>query len=454
MKRFLKKDKNVISIALFFLLSSAIFLSTSIGKKITNFGTLKEGIATCFLRVNQTYTSKIIGSGQSYLNSEFIKNSENCFAETLSYLDNKFKNDFFKIRMEANKLSSNVHWFHQKITNSDTLSGTLDSTFSDLEEMKENIITLLNNKNNSLIKSKATIKTIYYILTVLIILAMTWVFIDLRQKRKAKKSLETRASNALTNQSFVNYSKSGEIIYDALIESDMTNCSNLFVKLNDSLKTMYVSKAYVEQPTNSSDENKTKENIITDDEFESLTEDTHNLNFSNNPAMENFEKLMMSTIDSLASKLFSSGTILDLNIEQDLFVFGTQEVIEQVFYHSLICLMNLQCGRIEISSKKISDNLIIDIINTKLSFSQEDLTNTPSIEKNILFELIKDLNGQISFDNISTGTDTKQNARIKIVLKIAVDKVDITPTNSPKLITLEKGKKRDILKRLEEMGSI
>jgi hypothetical protein len=73
------------------LLGGIVGLSTTLrleGQKSQKIATLQEGLQTCFTRVHNTLTARLMSSFNSqYLSEGFTGVTEECFGETVSFYD-------------------------------------------------------------------------------------------------------------------------------------------------------------------------------------------------------------------------------------------------------------------------------------------------------------------------------------------------------------------------------
>lgn len=77
---------------------------------------LNQGVGTCFNRISQTFTAMMIKDIQSpYLNRGFMSLSDECLNETIKGI-NPFRKNVGKGYQTLNQLISEVHWFHEKVT--------------------------------------------------------------------------------------------------------------------------------------------------------------------------------------------------------------------------------------------------------------------------------------------------------------------------------------------------
>ena len=71
-----------ISVSLFLFSGFFIYNSGSTtSKKFNELNVLLDGAQTCFMRVNQTYSAKMIGLDSSYLKNSFFRETENCYKD-------------------------------------------------------------------------------------------------------------------------------------------------------------------------------------------------------------------------------------------------------------------------------------------------------------------------------------------------------------------------------------
>src|SRR5437868_15284681 len=105
------------NIAGLFLLAALVGITYNIQenstriKRLTNF---ESGMQTCFARVNQTYTAKMLGdTASNYLTQNFQNLTEECFAEGILNVEVSFKTELSQVAKKLSTLASNVHWFHE-----------------------------------------------------------------------------------------------------------------------------------------------------------------------------------------------------------------------------------------------------------------------------------------------------------------------------------------------------
>ena len=108
--------KKVLSITLGLVLSiSSGFLVRSnikVSNSLNDLSIILDGAQTCFLRVNQSYSAKMIGLESSYLKKDFLDNTENCYSD-LGEMINKLAGVTTE-KENIDELSDEVYWFHRQ----------------------------------------------------------------------------------------------------------------------------------------------------------------------------------------------------------------------------------------------------------------------------------------------------------------------------------------------------
>ena len=102
------------------LVAAGIFLLSQ-SQKLQKLAVLEEGLGTCFQRVAQSFTARMIGEERSvYLDKGFTGASEECFGEAASWsVQATQMAGATKVAALVNKLANEVSFFHAKIHGSD-----------------------------------------------------------------------------------------------------------------------------------------------------------------------------------------------------------------------------------------------------------------------------------------------------------------------------------------------
>ena len=134
-----------------------------LGTNTANINLTLEGLSTCFNRVSQNYSGKMIGRGQPYTASDFYLMTEQCFSD----LERVMKTSYFlresnDIQNNFKELVKKAYWFHRMevtenefVDNKAELDGSFTTKFQQMEEISENLNSLttgirkgINDKRN------------------------------------------------------------------------------------------------------------------------------------------------------------------------------------------------------------------------------------------------------------------------------------------------------------------
>ena len=98
-------------------LASLVIVSVGIQNnsiKTQELSTLKGGLQTCFTRLHNSYTARLLGSDSQYLSSGFTETTEECLGETIHTYETLAMDNTI-ILDDLNTLANDANWFHQKI---------------------------------------------------------------------------------------------------------------------------------------------------------------------------------------------------------------------------------------------------------------------------------------------------------------------------------------------------
>src|SRR5690606_29699109 len=114
-----RKEWAALVLSLGLVVAGVNLLSQS--QKLQRLSVLEEGMGTCFQRVAQTFTARMIGEERSvYLDKGFTNASEECFGEAVSWAtDATASTGATKVAALTNKLANEVSFFHAKVHGND-----------------------------------------------------------------------------------------------------------------------------------------------------------------------------------------------------------------------------------------------------------------------------------------------------------------------------------------------
>lgn len=438
-------------------------------KRLTNF---ESGMQTCFSRVNQTYTAKMLGDAASnYMTQNFQNLTEECFAEGILNVEESFKTELSQVAKKLSTLASNVHWFHEDIlspgsAHSITNDGEprdVGARFEKIETTKDEILESSEKYKSEISNSLSNEKTVFYVSTILLVILMFSEYLSNSRRRSTNNLLEKEAEAELLDNGGATSVKVGEIIRSALEQNELINCSKLFANF------------HVLQSFDKSIKNKNKfslEGLITPVGVQNPVELNESIDkIWNNDSIGvpadsvegkmlqdlNLETMSSTIIDLLAEKLFSQGIQLDVKIPENLMIKARSEELEQTIYHLINYAINSthsETGekRISIFAHRLGDIVAFDLIYSGLGFEEEILKHRAGINASskvldvdlqICQSLLEEIQAKIQLDNKLNQNGEITGGRIKIIFKAGV--------NAPaRLVDLKKGSKKDILANLNQ----
>jgi hypothetical protein len=442
-------------------------------KRITNF---ESGMQTCFSRVNQSYTAKLLDDlGSEYLGQAFHGLTEECLAESMNSIEDNFKVQMAKTIKKLSTMSSNVHWFHEDLASTTLDSGLasnageskdIGTRFEKIESTKDEILEDADQFKTNLANEVAQTKNIFYVSSTLLFVLMVIEYLVNTRRKISNNAREIEAQRELGTESAGATSvKLNEIIRVALEQNGLKNCAKLF-------NNFYLHATY-EKTVKSKSKNALDQllvpgkveaqvmSIATDEAIDEIwNNDEIGLVVDNRETEEsqtvNLDSQFSKIIDHLSDKLFSKGLRVNIKIDEKINVLGPEEVIEQISYHVLQSAINSSqevngIKEINISALKLGDIIAVDISNTGNGFDKDTIRGkvgldttqkTEDLDLTICQDLLTEVKGKIQFDNKLSQKGEIIGARIKLILASA-DKVA-----KRELVGLVKGKKGDVMKKL------
>lgn len=448
------------------LLGVLVFTTYNIqenSNKIKKLSTFDSGMQTCYGRVNQTYTAKLLDDVESnYLTQGFQALTEECFAESVITLEDNFKMELAGSVKKMNNLASQVHWFHEGLTSNSenklTASEGKDfgARFETIENQKDEVLEEVEVIKSRITNELNTKKNIFYITSTLLVVMMVLEYLSNTKRRISNNAREIEADRELLDNGGVNSVKVGEIVRSALEQNELVNCAKLF-------NNYYVQSTFeksVKGKSKTSLENLTVPNTQTEQKIEKIwNDDSKALNIDHvmsfNKVDLNLDQNISKVIDHLAEKLFSKGIQLEVNVDEKMTVVGSEEALEQILFHALQFAIsstntNNSTRKIGVNAIKLGDLIALDINNSGAGFSAEvlkakvGLETTSSVidlDLQICQSLVSEIGGKMQFDNRIDQTGATTGARIKLILKAGENR-------TAKLVDLKKGSKKELMAQL------
>lgn len=458
------------------LLGVLVFTTYNIqenSNKIKKLSTFDSGMQTCYGRVNQTYTAKLLEDLESnYLTQGFQSLTEECFAESVITIEDNFKSELAVSLKKMNNLASQVHWFHEGLTSSGDgklVSGEgkdVGSRFETIENQKDEILEEVDSLKTKVTNDLNSRKNIFYATSTLLIVLMVMEYLSNTKRRISNNAREIEAGRELLDNGGVNSVKVGEIVRSALEQNELANCAKLFnnyyVQATFDKSVKNKNKNALDNltvPTMQTTNSRTEANIDkmwNDDSIAVAIDTTSEIRENMTKASDlNLDQSISKVIDHLAEKLFSKGIQLEVNVDEKITIMGQEEALEQILFHAFQFAIsttgqNATSKKIGINALKLGDLVALDINNSGSGFESnllkakvglETAQSELDLDLQICQTLVSEIGGKMQFDNRIDQSGLVSGARIKLILKSGEYKTS-------KLVDLKKGSKKELMAQM------
>ena len=367
-------------------------------------------------------------------------------------------------------MASNVHWFHEDLIAPQGVKSLangegrdLNSRFEKIESTKDELLDETESFKANITKELNVSKNIFYVTSSLLVIMMIFEFFTNSKRTIINNAREFEAAKELADNGGVQSVKLGEIIRVALEQNNLKNCAKLF---NNFYVNNTFEKSIKNKGTNALDALITPGTIVAEraskEKIEKIWNDDSIGIMADNVITEtsnaiNLEQITNTAIDLLSDKLFSKGVQIECNIDSSIYLAGSEEVLEQVIYHSLIFSVNHTGHSIEsnkiisVNALKLGDVVAIDITASGNGFNNEMLKQRIGLESQkteldidlqIAQSLVLEAGGKTQLDNRLSQNGNVNGTRIKLILKGS------EAHKTAKLMDIKKGSKKEILAQL------
>lgn len=444
---FFKRKRSFLAVTLVGAIAVSGVVMKNTASQKAELAVLGEGIQTCFLRVNQSFTAKLLGQNNlDYLGANFLSTSEECFAEALGTAKNQFKTESKNLLRVMNALSSEVHTLHGKLRATDEKVDAITASFGRIESLKEDTQEEIAGLQESLQSNFSLARQLFFIFSGLFPLIFIWEVVERRRSEARLQAVEEEALKQLQDGRLRVDSHIEAIIKRALEVGEFVHSARLFETWNEK-RFVTTHQAYHELPLSK------KEEQSTETVLETVTDEPVVINQVVGLKDVAVEPLLAKVIDHLSSKIFTAGIMLDLDVAEDVRVLGREETLEQLIYHSVIRSVNAlseRCGvrRLQIAAKAVGHYVTLEFSDNGDAFSDEAIdaqaglgTCAQNLELTLCRELIKEVGGQFIIENV-VKNDEVTGGKIKIRLSASA-------VEGKRLVSLKKGKKKDLMRELQ-----
>jgi hypothetical protein len=441
-----------------------------INQEVRQFSLLKDGVQTCFDRVGQSFTAKMLGQQWSkYLKATFMKTTEECLGEVMASAEQKQKSIWSSLSTQRlNTLSANAHWFHEKL-NVSTLSGStmlseINNRFTQLETLKNQILDDFDGAHKKAVRFWPVILGCFY----LMILAIPWwIFRGMlaeRRRRMRLNALDQEARHELQKGTPWSLLKVEKLVRRGLEENELEGLgslfSNFFMDLVDGkIRISPPHEDLANLPFKGKEKTQETYSDITFVHAESSADiDPPPLPIRAAPMIQEtpslstltgipLHKLLHQVLDMHSAKFFSLGVKLNFTDQEEVFIAGDREAVEQLIFQAMDAAINAvsedQDHSLQITYKKIDSNSVLDFIYTGA------VANNPArrMALEIVRELAKDMNIQFAHETLKAEENSAGGEKTRLVFKLA-EKRNFLPSRPARLMNISKGRKKELLQEL------
>ncbi|MEC7277192.1 MAG: hypothetical protein VXV96_12810 [Bdellovibrionota bacterium] len=463
------RTKALSTLSLFALigLSSALQYYSNQTTKVL---ALQDGLQTCFTRVHNSYTARLLGSGSEYLSESFVRTSEECMGEVIRvYEDLNLSNTV--LLDDLNTMATDLSWFHQKITATETeglfegnpesvLLSNVGSRFEKLEIKKEEVNQGLVNAKNNINGIKANVGLLFYGVAALVPLLLVF---DYFQRRKQEEVMEESESTArkLIKEGAEDSQVIQHLVIDTLNGIGLPNVAKVF-ELNRA-------KNISLQPEVEKEKDTVGKPIMLTGYSKKSSQDQAEKAWSQaeliekrNANRESFEleDSISNVIDHISSKIFTLGIKLDTQTEP-VKVYGNKESMEQALYNLFINAIdnyNFDDPQkfLRVSTRKLGSTVLVDLFDSGNEYDRDFLKQSKGLleadedftDLAIAQSLIEENEAKISFENVANEDGAQVGRKVQLILEAVSEKAK--KPGKRKLARVEKTTKRELLKRLAQ----
>lgn len=462
----------MISVGLLASFSAIFVYSQLLGHRSFGIQGLNNGIQTCFTRVNQTYTAKMIGQGgATYLSPEFMMTSEECFSEAVSMTERIFQDTYIFSVKQMNKLVADVHWFHEKLEVKNSpfakavTSNDISNRFEKIEGLKETIVEGNESFQERIKKSQFALNMAMSILGVFALFLFLWEVRDQRRREIGNRVIERDAEVELLTEGVPQSSRVERVFAKAFENNDLEQCSALFQKYHtailDGQMQYLITKDYHEDKI--TDQYKDVDQEISDFDTEEKDYNITLLQGGEGQVQvdndENMENVLTQVVEHISSSVFHKGIRFELVVDDNIPFNSDRDILEQVFFHAL----NYSIGsceevatkRINVGLHRLGGTAIFEIEDSGTGFDPMLIKQELGIKKNeqieiplelkIVKEIVEENRGEINLENLLAEDGTVTGSRIRVIFRLQQSK-DLNRG----LVQIRKATKKELVREFSQ----
>jgi hypothetical protein len=455
MKNLNLKTKTIAVIAMSFItLSIGSFVASNhFTKKAGSETALSNGAGTCFQRVTQSFTALMIQDFNSgYLSRSFMDTTGECFTEVNSQFASLYAKSFKTGFKHINSIVSDLHWFHEKVEKLMKMSqdsglslnnSNIISKYAALETMKNDFQEAVEASVNK----TTTISGIWMGVNIFSLIGLVLTSIIFAFQRKSDNAalsrIEEESNKILENGEDLISAQFERIIENVMVKVEMPNTYSLLNAYHSNL---------LEKQYKSFDSN---EGV----EAEGIREKESEVNTIKISESADFHNAMSSVLENISEKAFTHGIIIDSELEDEFFIKGEQDALEQLLFSLLTyatesSLHQIEGRRILLKSKPLGGTAFFQVKLSNYCFNanelnflngDDELASSINMNLHLIKEVVSDIGANIAVKNKMNAGQNIEGSEIEIVF----ERVNIEKASQPKSVSIVKGSKKDILRAMQ-----
>jgi len=462
---FIQNKKGLAGLVCVTLLIAAGFFIQNLSNRIRQITVLGEGVQTCYQRIHQTYTARVLGDlSAPYLEEAFLTSTQDCLADTTAYFEShleSFLTGGLTLLNDVNKLT---HEFHGKLEGlegnpENVVASVLGRRFERLETKKDEFLERLEGLSSKAMASYSSLKWSFFLLIGLVsffFLGELWNNITLA---KRNDEIEEKAGDLLHDPSAL--AEQVESLITEALENNGLPKTALLVNGTARQKKVVINEVdpidLAGKPVpvygKSKEEVEAQIDAMWDDKQPGLPAGAPSI-ASQEPESVSLNETLGNTLELLSSRFVTSAVTLDTNLPKGLRVFGNEEEIQQIVY--LLLNQNLKScengngeSHISVNAKTLGSTVFLTVFDSGIGFSKEFLdfnrgltSECPESSKDLIIvkEFAKELKADLTFENLMGSTSEVVGSKIQMAFRSPGK----TEKKSKRLTSLVKGKKRDL----------
>lgn len=405
---------------------------------------LNQGVGTCFNRISQTFTAMMIKDIQSaYLNRGFMGLSDECLNETIKGI-NPFRKNVGKGYQTLNQLISEVHWFHEKVLkiHSPMLVGQnlnasltpLSDRYGRMENYKMNLVDEIDATNAQIRDIQMNDEILMGAGLIIFILSLSLLSLQEFNRHQLQREIEREALNFLKAGQANVGAIVDQLVDRALLTSSMPVTAQIFRDYHGDLLERYAGKTPVREvaPVVATTEEKIETPFVEENTYTGYK--------------TSLKEVLISIQNTQPKDSIHMSEVRDvqLNVPYEAFEQTINSAINQ------LATRRQDNKKIMIGNQIHSDKSVVNLFLSGSVFSASELEFAESktgaatdIDMNlvILKEMVVEAGAQWHLENKvdRNGTITGMNIRFT---------VNRAPKEKSKLVSVMKGKKKDLSREL------